>query len=164
MENHAFDGMWHVFQSYADGCGSNESVVLANSSLEFSKQFFEEVLSMSTSTTTVVHDEANDKDKSNNDDDDDTTSSSSSYNNNLFCTMNHYEYPTGSDSMAGMACCPRERIFMDPTTHTIIISKDAISSDATTRTNCCSIGFVVGCRAQLFTFSKIAIKNFFARE
>lgn len=147
VENHAFDGMWHDFQMYAAGCGSNETVVLADSSLEFSKQFVEEVLSMSTSTTTVVHDEANDKDKSNNDDDDDTTSSSSSYNNNLFCTMNHYEYPTGSDSMAGMACRPGERIFMDPTTHTTIISKDAISSDATTRTNRRSIGFVVGCGA-----------------
>ena len=149
VENHAFDGMWHVFQSYADGCGSNETVVLADSSLEFSKQFVEEVLSMSTSTTTVVHDEANDKDKSNNDDDDDTTSSSSSnsYNNNLFCTMNHYEYPTGSDSMAGMACRPRERTSIDPTTPTTIISKDASSSDATTRKNRRSIGFAVGCGA-----------------
>ena len=144
VENHAFDGMWHDFQMYAAGCGSNETVVLADSSLEFSKQFVEEVLLMSTSTTEIVHDAANDKDKSNNDDDDDTTGSSSSYNNNLFCTMNHYEYPTGSDSMAGMACRPRENIVMDPTTHTTIISKDAISSDATTRTNRRSIGFVVG--------------------
>jgi hypothetical protein len=131
IENHAFDGMWHVFQQYANGCGSNETVVLAESSLQFSKKFIEEVLSMSTtSTPTVVHDEANDKDKS----------------NNLFCTMNHYEYPTGSDSMAGMMCRPRERISIDPTTHhTTSISKNAISSDATTRTNRHSIGPVVGC-------------------
>ncbi|OEU12717.1 alpha/beta-hydrolase [Fragilariopsis cylindrus CCMP1102] len=150
IENHAYDGMWHVFQQYANGCGSNETVVLAESSLQFSKKFIEEVLSStSTSSTTVVYDEANDKDESNNDDDDDdTTSTSSSYNNNLFCTMNHYEYPTGSDSMAGMTCRPRERTSIDPTTHTTIsISKNAISSDATTRTNVHSIGLVVGCGA-----------------
>ena len=39
VELHQYDGMWHDFPMYADGCGSGESVVLAKSALSATRNF-----------------------------------------------------------------------------------------------------------------------------
>ena len=78
VESHLFDGMWHVFQMYSDGCGSGLPLVLAESSLNFSKQFYERTLS--------------------------EMSLGLQFGNGGFCSVPHYEYPLGQDSAQGIAC------------------------------------------------------------
>lgn len=74
VEAHVFDGMWHVFEMYMDGCGSGEPVVLANSSLNFGKRFIDGILSDNGKPT------------------------------RSFCFMPHYESPRGQDSASGLNC------------------------------------------------------------
>jgi len=78
VESHLFDGMWHVFEMYSDGCGSGAPLVLAESSLNFSKQFYERTLS--------------------------ELSLGLQFGNGGFCSVPHYEYPLGQDSAQGIAC------------------------------------------------------------
>lgn len=78
VETHAFDGMWHVFEMYTQGCGSESPVVLAQSSLNFSKQFYDAVLLQGKETPS----------------------------DGIFCAVNHYENPLGQDSAQGIQCAP----------------------------------------------------------
>ena len=80
METHAFDGMWHVFEMYTQGCGSGAPVVLAQSSLNFSKQFYDAVLQ-----------------------------GKETHSDGIFCSVDHYEYPLGQDSAQGIQCAPSDR-------------------------------------------------------
>eukprot|EP00889_Picochlorum_renovo_P008470 jgi/Picre1/35500/NNA_002961.t1 len=81
VETHAFDGMWHVFQMYSDGCGSGSPLVLAQSSLNVSKQFYDTVLLQGKNTQS----------------------------DGIYCAVNHYEYPLGEDSAQGIKCATSSR-------------------------------------------------------
>ena len=76
VEAHMFDGMWHVFQMYSQGCGSGAPLMLAESSLEFSKAFYDKIVE----------------------------ESSMPEKNNSFCFVPHYEDSNGEDSARGLVC------------------------------------------------------------
>ena len=92
VEAHLYDGMWHVFPLYTQGCGSGSPVVLAESSLKFSKQFVDSVVaSMNPTTNQIVPAGATD------------ISSKKSTKKSL-CVIPHYEKPLGHDSAEGITC------------------------------------------------------------
>ena len=74
----SFDGMWHVFEMYSQGCGSGSPLILADSSLNFSKQFYDDILS--------------------------SKRADSSSSEPIYCNIPHYEYPLGQDSAQGVRC------------------------------------------------------------
>ena len=73
-EFHQYDGMWHVFPMYKDGCGSGETVVLAESAFEATNTFLSGLARGKRPRCKQTP-----------------------------CFFGHYEYPQGEDTARGMS-------------------------------------------------------------
>ena len=72
VEFHQYDGMWHVFPMYEDGCGGGESVLLAQNSYKATRTFLNGIVSGGRFICSRTP-----------------------------CYYGHYEYPQGRDTAAG---------------------------------------------------------------